>query len=276
MSQLDPNDPCVFCEIVAGRAPALLYDATAHSIIIEPLGPVTPGHALVIPRVHIEDAAVDPEVTGQTFADAAAYASRMRRDQIVYRRDPAKGPEGLTAVIARIDDFNLITSAGREATQTVDHLHVHVVPRRMDDGLSLPWTKASKVQITSRLNEPTEAKVWRDGVLVFDGVDRSVLPGRTKHVHDWMAPAVVSDPELECACGAFAYRRRNGEIIVIREADGTAVVPEVDNRPHSRACGPFCRGHGTACSKNCPTCGGMDIKRRFPDIDAPHMTASHD
>lgn len=29
-----------------------------------------------------------------------------------------------------------------------------------------------------------------------------------------------------------------------------------DRRPHSRACGPFCQGHGTACSTNCPTCGG--------------------
>jgi histidine triad (HIT) family protein len=37
-------------------------------------------------------------------------------------------------------DANLITSVGSAATQTVFHLHVHVVPRRAGDGLALPWT----------------------------------------------------------------------------------------------------------------------------------------
>lgn len=40
-------------------------------------------------------------------------------------------------------DFNLITSAGAAATQTVAHLHVHYVPRRTGDGLGLPWTGTS-------------------------------------------------------------------------------------------------------------------------------------
>jgi hypothetical protein len=35
-----------------------------------------------------------------------------------------------------------------------------------------------------------------------------------------------------------------------------AAEPAVDARSHSRACGPFCRGHGPACHPNCPTCGG--------------------
>jgi histidine triad (HIT) family protein len=35
---------------------------------------------------------------------------------------------------------NIITSAGSDATQTVFHLHLHVVPRRAGDGLALPWT----------------------------------------------------------------------------------------------------------------------------------------
>jgi histidine triad (HIT) family protein len=37
-------------------------------------------------------------------------------------------------------DYNLITSGGREATQTVMHAHVHYVPRRRGDGLKLPWS----------------------------------------------------------------------------------------------------------------------------------------
>lgn len=46
------------------------------------------------------------------------------------------------------DDFNLITSSGRWATQTVKHLHIHYVPRRKDDGLTLPWTGQAQLAET--------------------------------------------------------------------------------------------------------------------------------
>lgn len=35
----------------------------------------------------------------------------------------------------------------------------------------------------------------------------------------------------------------------------------VDDRPHSRACGISCRGHGPQCSPDCPTCGGQRLSR---------------
>ena len=42
------------------------------------------------------------------------------------------------------DDFNLITSSGPAATQTIPHIHVHYVPRWPGDGLHLPWTGQEK------------------------------------------------------------------------------------------------------------------------------------
>jgi histidine triad (HIT) family protein len=39
-----------------------------------------------------------------------------------------------------ISDCNLIVSKGPSATQTVAHLHLHIVPRRPGDGLALPWS----------------------------------------------------------------------------------------------------------------------------------------
>lgn len=81
-----------------------------------PLNPVVPGHRLFVPRVHVVAADSKPEITGAVFEAAATHAAMVT------------------------SDFNLITSAGRSATQTVRHLHVHYVPREEGDGLTLPWT----------------------------------------------------------------------------------------------------------------------------------------
>lgn len=109
---------CVFCEIVAGRAPATYRARGTSSIAIEPLNPVTPGHILVIPRAHVVDALEAPSVTAATMYDATLWANAFE-----------------------LAPLNIITSVGHEATQTVFHLHVHLVPRRDGDGLNLPWTE---------------------------------------------------------------------------------------------------------------------------------------
>jgi histidine triad (HIT) family protein len=106
---------CVFCNIVAGEAPATFVRMWPSSIAIRPHGGVHPGHVLVIPRIHVADVGVDPQVSAQTMACAAELAAEMR-------------------------SANVITSKGADATQTVFHLHLHVVPRSAGDGLPLPWT----------------------------------------------------------------------------------------------------------------------------------------
>jgi histidine triad (HIT) family protein len=109
---------CPFCEIVTGRAPATKVREWGDVLAIEPLRPVTPGHVLVIPTRHVPDAGFAPWVTGRVFECAAE-------------------------MIDEVGPANLITSAGEAATQTVMHLHVHLVPRRDGDGLKLPWTPSA-------------------------------------------------------------------------------------------------------------------------------------
>lgn len=105
---------CVFCEIVAGRAPAVVVGSWPDAIAIVPLRPVTEGHVLVLPRVHVDDYLADPALTGLVVRCAASIAPWPS---------------------------NMITSAGRAATQTIMHLHVHIVPRLDGDGLALPWSR---------------------------------------------------------------------------------------------------------------------------------------
>lgn len=111
-----PDSPCPFCEINTGRAPATFVHEWSDAIAIVPLNPVVEGHTLVIPKTHVIDFTEDPDVTGATARRAAQLC------------------RGLDLVHA-----NLITSRGVHATQSVFHLHLHLVPRAENDGLALPW-----------------------------------------------------------------------------------------------------------------------------------------
>jgi histidine triad (HIT) family protein len=104
------EDECPFCE--------KMNDYTGWVTAFEPLNPVVPGHMLIVPKRHVEDFADDPAETGRVMV----YAARYVRD------------EGL-------GHCNLITSRGVDATQSVFHLHVHIVPRWANDDLRLPWSR---------------------------------------------------------------------------------------------------------------------------------------
>jgi len=109
---------CVFCDRIAeGDYVERSNDGIAPSVIFEPLNPVTPGHYLVVPVLHVTDALEFPRVTGAVMEYAVLMAQRIG-----------------------FESCNLITSTGSAATQTVMHLHIHIVPRREGDGLHLPWT----------------------------------------------------------------------------------------------------------------------------------------
>lgn len=110
------EQPCPFCEINLGRAAATFVHEWSDTIAIVPLNPVVDGHTLVIPKTHVTDFADDPDVTGAT----ARRAAQLCRD-------------------LDLAHANLITSRGRAATQSVFHLHWHLVPRAENDGLALPW-----------------------------------------------------------------------------------------------------------------------------------------
>lgn len=108
---------CPFCRVAASDPEGQIEAVVGDSIVITPLNPVVEGHKLVIPVTHVESAAEDPGVTGWAMRDTAVYLQR-----------------------AGVGDCNIITSVGAAATQTVRHLHIHVIPRAEGDGLQLPWT----------------------------------------------------------------------------------------------------------------------------------------
>ncbi|MFI5987780.1 HIT family protein [Streptomyces sp. NPDC051555] len=107
---------CVFCDIAAGRAPASVIREWPDALAIRPRGGVSDGHVLVIPRAHVADAIEDPVITGSTMMRACELGADLK------------------------SDLNLIANVGPDATQTIYHLHIHLMPRSAGDGLMLPWT----------------------------------------------------------------------------------------------------------------------------------------
>lgn len=109
------DEICPFCEIIADRAPATFVRRWPDALAFVPLNPVVEGHVLVVPKAHTPDFTTSPRTAAIAMERAAELA----------------GASGQA--------MNLITSRGQEATQSVFHLHLHLVPRAENDGLALPW-----------------------------------------------------------------------------------------------------------------------------------------
>ena len=106
---------CVFCAIVAGELAAHVVAETEHTIAFLDQRPVFPGHTLVVPREHV--------VTLRDVPDdlLAPFFTEVRRIAAAVQ-------DGLGADGTFVAENNVVS-------QSVPHLHVHVVPRRRKDGL---------------------------------------------------------------------------------------------------------------------------------------------
>ena len=106
---------CVFCDIVAGRVPSYNVYESDSTLAFLDHRPLLPGHVLVVPKTHY--AALDdlPDATvGPLFGEVKALARAVETG--------LKADGSFVAINIRI-------------SQSVPHLHVHVVPRRKNDGL---------------------------------------------------------------------------------------------------------------------------------------------
>jgi len=115
---------CLFCGIIAGSIPSQTIDSDERTIAFMDINPATPGHALVVPRVHSADLL---EISSEDLTATALAAQRLAQRM----KD-----------VLEADGINLINACGAAAWQTVFHFHIHVVPRYEDDPLKLPWVPA--------------------------------------------------------------------------------------------------------------------------------------
>lgn len=101
----------MFCQIASGEAEADIVYQDDNVVAFRDLAPQAPEHVLVIPRQHVASAAEveDPTLWG-TLMDAVV---RVAREMGMERRG-----------------YRIVVNCGREACQTVHHLHVHLLSGR--------------------------------------------------------------------------------------------------------------------------------------------------
>ena len=160
------NDPdCPFCEIVQRDDPdAREVYRDQHVVAFFPHNPATLGHTLVIPRIHVPDIWTLDRSTAEQLADATTrLAAAVKR---------AVNPDGL----------NVIQSNGSAASQTVFHLHIHLVPRWEGDPIGHIWPPESNY------SEKEKDDAW----------EALRVECRNPACQGWVSPPVHS----KFACGA--------------------------------------------------------------------------
>ena len=126
----------MFCDIIAGRVPADIVLADEEVVAFLDARPVFKGHVLVAPRVHVATLADLPGAT------VGPYFLRVQRLSAVL--PAALGCQGTFVALNNV------------VSQSVPHLHVHVVPRTRGDGLrGFFWPR-------QRYESPAEAAQYAD------------------------------------------------------------------------------------------------------------------
>jgi len=106
---------CIFCEVVEGKltAPVVFEDEVSLAFLDH--RPLFPGHCLLVPKEHFETLANLPKKLIAPFFSNAQLLSQ--------------------AVESALDAEGTFIAMNNRVSQSVPHLHVHIVPRRRKDGL---------------------------------------------------------------------------------------------------------------------------------------------
>ena len=109
------EENCLFCRIVSGEVPAVVVYEDKNTLAFLDHRPLFPGHVLLVPRAHYETLGDLPAAQVEPFFKNAQLLSR--------------------AIEAAMEAEGSFVAMNNRVSQSVPHLHVHIVPRRRKDGL---------------------------------------------------------------------------------------------------------------------------------------------
>ena len=128
---------CIFCKIIKGEIPSAKIYEDEKLVAFLDIAPANKGHALIMPKKHYETLLDVPD----TIIDDMMGLGK----KIAVAMSSALASEG----------FNVLVNNKKVAGQIVPHLHVHIIPRFSDDGVSLNWRprKYTKNEIADYANK---------------------------------------------------------------------------------------------------------------------------
>lgn len=130
---------CLFCEIVAGERPAFVVASDEVAVSFLDTRPVFKGHVLVVPRVHVE-----------TLTDLTEVGPYFERVQSMAR-----------AVQDGLEAGGTFVAMNNTISQSVPHLHTHVVPRNKKDGLRGFFWPRTKYDSDTEATAYAEKITWK-------------------------------------------------------------------------------------------------------------------
>mgnify|MGYP000002988461 FL=1 len=126
------DNNCIFCKIANGEIPsATIYEDEDFRVILD-LSPASKGHALILPKEHYANLfELDDEKAGKVLVVAKKVITKMKE-------------------ILNCDGYNLVQNNGEAAGQTVNHFHLHLIPRYEGDNVGLQWNPGT---LTEKVKE---------------------------------------------------------------------------------------------------------------------------
>ena len=122
---------CIFCKIANGEIPSkTLYEDERFRVILD-ISPASKGHAIILAKNHAANIYELPD------EDAAAIYVVAKKIAIAMKK------------VLGCDGVNILQNNEEVAGQTVFHLHMHVIPRYVDDNVVIKWTNGQETDVLS-------------------------------------------------------------------------------------------------------------------------------
>jgi histidine triad (HIT) family protein len=116
---------CIFCKIVSGEIKSwTVYEDNENKAFLD-INPASEGHTIIIPKKHYNNLYDIPEKNLKSIICLAKKIAKSYKTSL------------------GINEVNIMHASGINAQQSVPHFHMHIVPRKKDDGLNL-WYKTDK------------------------------------------------------------------------------------------------------------------------------------
>lgn len=136
------NQDCIFCKIANGEIPSsTVYENSDFKVILD-VAPAAKGHCLILPKEHFKNIFdIDADTAARMFSLATEVARALKQEL---------GCDGL----------NIVQNNGAAAGQTVNHVHLHLIPRFEGDDVSIGWNpKQSEGQELAQLAKALRKRI---------------------------------------------------------------------------------------------------------------------